>query len=276
MSMAFGTRDLLDHNPVALGGLPRTGTKRFWTNPELKILAEHFPRSGLEACGPLLPGRTASSIYQQAAKQGLIPIRARGAPPRQRWFSTPQIDAAIARVYQGEPREGEVKQLARTLGRPRWWIGKRALKLGLKVPRFKELPWSEAELELLAGNAAKQPDTICRVLKAKGYARSPTAIAVKLKRMGHATGRNADLQHYTANHLGKLFGTDPHTITLWIKKGWLRAARRGTERTDKQGGDEHKIHWRDVRSFVIDNVAAVDFRKVDKFWLVDVLTMKHV
>jgi hypothetical protein len=64
-------------------------------------------------------------------------------------------------------------------------------------------------------------------------------------------------------------------VTGWVNKGWLRAARRGTERTPQQGGDEHWIHMRDVRRFVIDNVAAVDFRKVDKFWLVDLLAQRE-
>ncbi|MFC0243657.1 hypothetical protein [Rhodopseudomonas telluris] len=43
-------------------------------------------------------------------------------------------------------------------------------------------------------------------------------------------------------------------------------------RTAAQGGDEWSIHRRAVRAFVIDNIASVDFRKLDKFWLVELLT----
>lgn len=269
---ALGIRELLDDNPIV--GQRRDGSKRFWTTAELKTLLDHYPRGGVAACVPVLPGRSANSIYQRAAILGIRTAAQakRAGVPRQRWFSNPQIDAAIRNVYQGEPREGEVKALARTLGRPRWYVSKRATQLGLKSPRFKEPPWTEAELELAASNAHKQLETIARIMRGAGFARSPTAIKVKLVRMGRKVGREADVNHYTANHLSKLFGVDCHVVTAWIKKGWLSAGNRGTSRTWQQGGDEYWVHNDSVRQFVIENVAAVDFRKVDKFWLVDVLT----
>jgi hypothetical protein len=267
---SLGLRELLDDNPRV--GVRRTGRRRFWTTHELKVLRGTYPSGGPEACVSLLPGRSAHAIYQRAAAEGLVPPRSRGAVPRQRWFGSPQIDAVIKRVYQGTPKDrGEINALARSVGRPRWWVSKRATALGLKAPRFKELPWTEPELELIVANAHKDPETISRILRRQGFTRTPTAIVLKINRTGHARGRNADPDHYSANALAKLFGVDIHTITAWIKKGWLRARRRGTERTAQQGGDEWQVHWRDVRAFVLDNVAAIDIRKVDKFWFVDLL-----
>ncbi|WP_420133971.1 hypothetical protein [Rhodopseudomonas sp.] len=121
-------------------------------------------------------------------------------------------------------------------------------------------------------HAHKRPDTIRRMLASKGYQRTSTAILVKLKRHGGGTGKNADLDHYTAGALAVLFGVDGKTVSGWIARGWLKAQRRGTARTAAQGGDEWSIHRRAVRAFVIDNIASVDFRKLDKFWLVELLT----
>lgn len=67
-------------------------------------------------------------------------------------------------------------------------------------------------------------------------------------------------------------GVDAKVVTGWITKGWLKAQRRGTDRTEAQGGDQWWIHRRDVRTFIIQNAAAVDLRKiVDKEWFVDLL-----
>jgi len=264
-------RDVLDQN--AMVGEPRVGVLRFWTGAEEAVLRSRYPTEGVVGCLPHLPGRSATSIYQRADRLGLrAPAEVKRGVPRQRWSTSPQIDEAIRRIYQGDPRINAVKDLARTLGRPRWWVSKRAERLGYKVPRFKEPVWTEEETGLVAENAHRDPATIARLLKRRGYARSPTAIVVKLKRIGIARGRSADPHHYTATALATAFGMDIKSITRWIEKGWLKAGRRGTARTPQQGGDEHWIHERAVRRFVIDNVAAVDFRKVDKSWLVELLT----
>jgi hypothetical protein len=50
-----------------------------------------------------------------------------------------------------------------------------------------------------------------------------------------------------------------------------REALRGTARVAEQGGDEYRIAARDVRRFVIANAAAIDLRKVEKFWFIELL-----
>jgi hypothetical protein len=269
-----GIREILDNNAIV--GAPKLGARRFWSTTEESILRENYERFGVVGCIKLLPGRSASSIYNHV---GIMGLRRAGRSSHnfrnQIWTSNPQIDALITRVVQGTPRRNMMKDLARTIGRPRWWVSKRAIQLGLTTPRFKEARWTEEELELAVTNAHRTPNTIRKMLLAKGFKRSETAILVKLKHEGYATGRNADDNHYTAHALASAFGVDGKTVTRWIAIGLLRARKRGTERVSAQGGDEWRIHRSDVRAFIIGNVNTVDFRKIDKFWLVDLLAHKE-
>lgn len=262
-----GIKALLERNPMV--GEPRQGPRRFWTTREIAILKATYPEGGLPACLPLLPGRSATTIYQQAANQGLkSPIWAKGGTKRQTYGQDDRIDALIRRVYQGPVTLGQVNQLARTLGRPRHWVQTRARALGVVVPRFKEPPWSEAEIEIAADNAHLCLRVIAKKLKAAGFRRTETAIHVKLKRLSAC---REDPNHYTARGLAELMGVDGGTVSRWIEKGWLKARRRGTGRTDAQGGDQWWIARGSVKRFIVDNVAAVDLRKVEKHWFVDLL-----
>lgn len=243
---------------------------RFWTAREVKILMEHYPKGGAPACMPLL-GKTERSIYTKAHALGLRKPGYIKDLSYRRYTPSDTIDDVIRRAYL-QPTKGFTKRLAKTVNRPAWWVTMRAQRLGLVSPRFKEPLWSEAEDEIIAGNAHRAPATIQQRLKRHGFARTETAILLRLKRLGQPTGRNASTDHYTANGLAALFGVDAKTVTRWIVNGLLKAGRRGTERVAQQGGDEWWISSRDVRRFIVENVAAVDIRKADKFWLVELLT----
>lgn len=191
---------------------------------------------------------------------------------------TPEMDAEIRRVYENEvamlpPSSGHapVRELAKRLGLPRWKVSKRAFRLGL-VPvshaRKKEPDWCEAELALLKENASLSYERIRVKLLAAGYKRGLEAIRIKLVRTIGAKPKEG----YSANSLAGLFGVDSSSIRTWIDDGLLSASRQGTSRTEKQGGDSYLILPPDVRRFIIGNVSLVDFRKVDKHWLVEMLT----
>ncbi len=79
---------------------------------------------------------------------------------------------------------------------PHWAVKKRARELGLA--RTKELLWSEAELAILSRYAWMRDERIRLKLKAAGYARTVTAIHLKLKRMRF----KHDGSLYSANRLG--------------------------------------------------------------------------
>lgn len=258
--------------------LPRSGTHRqtasgkryFWTTRELKLLRLHYPNGGAQACLEVLPGRTEQAIYQKALHIGVHEKKPKHHDFRNKKYrSNPDIDRLIRDTYQNVTGRGQILALARKLDRPRWWVSKRAATLGVVLPRFKEPEWTEQECDILEKNAHKNPETIRRILLKRGYQRSATAILVKRKRIRCDL---VDPNHYTAHQLADQLGKDAKTVTSWIVKGWLPARKRGTARTEKQGGDHWWIKRKDIKAFVIKTPALIDFHKVDKYWLIDLLT----
>jgi hypothetical protein len=155
---------------------------------------------------------------------------------------------------------------------PVWIVYRRALELGCIVPTRKEPPWSKAEEELLESLSHLNPHDIAKRFRAAGYSRTPTAIAVRRKRMMIYAGQaRQDEGVYTSRQLAVALGIDAHAIGTWIAKGWLKATRAGTQRTDAQNGDHWSIQAKDIRQFIIDYTAHVNFSKLDKYWLVDLL-----
>lgn len=260
-----GVRQLIDQSMFCCE--VGVGSKRFWTGREEKILREVYPAEGLKGCLKLLPDRSARAIYNHAKGMGLR-TPSYSAPRKGPYETNDVIDAMIRTVWQSKPEGKAIANLARNAGRPRNWLLRRARVLGLAVPRFKEPRWSAAEDEIISESAHLNFSALAKRLRRAGFKRTETAIAVRLKRLG-ATREDPD--RLTARGLAILLGVDGKRVTAWIDKGWLKAERRGTARTDAQGGDQWWIHRKSVRAFVIDNAAAVDLRKVDKFWFIDLL-----
>lgn len=250
----------LDRNPVV--GPQKHGPRRFWTNREIALLDANWS-SGIATCLPLLPGRTASAIYGKALTRGLAsPETLRRGLPRCRHTTTEFIDAAIRRAYQDRPTRGSIRRLAHAVIRPGWWVRKRATELGCAIPRFKQLPWTEDERQILEANATRKCEAIARVLKRHGYSRSATAVAVMLKRL-HID--RTDPERMSARALGDLLGVDSKTVTRLI------AAGLPAERVSAIAGSEYRIARRKFRRFVIENPTAIDIRKVDQVWFIDLL-----
>jgi hypothetical protein len=244
-------------------------TLQHWTTVEERVLLDHYASGGVMDCLAKLPGRSVLSIYARARKIGLK--TAVKASPYKQWQKSDHVDEAIRLVYQTPPKRGAVDALATKLMRPRWWISKRARDLGLVVPRLKELPWSDEEIDLLEQNAHKSPDRIARILKGYGYARSVAAIIVKRKRNHLGPRENPDPENLCANQLAKLMGVDAKTITRWIELEGLPATRRGTKRVPQQGGDQWQINLGKLRLWIGSHALQVDLRKVDRFWFIDLM-----
>lgn len=183
------------------------------------------------------------------------------------------MDARIREVYErtvympGYHKTAPVKKLAQELGIPRYKITRRAGELGCRRITRKEPDWTERELKILKRQAHKHPETIQRILRRAGFHRSVQGIVLKRKR----TRFLQDIEGQSARAVATCLGIDDHAVTLFIKKGWLKAKKRGTKRTKMQGGDQWFIKPKDIRSFIIEYVSVIDFRKVDKFWLIDLL-----
>jgi hypothetical protein len=247
-------------------------SRYFWTTPEIAIVRAHYAAHGVEACMQLLKTRTRGSIYQQAAKLGLSSRPERAGKPKRHYQINAFTDHAIRAVYENNPEKLAVRKLADRIGRQRWWVSKRAQQLGLVTPRFKEAAWTDEEMELLDAHAHKNAQVIARIFKARGYSRTATAINLQRKRkaLGVTASRNS-AGLYSANQVAILMGVDSKTITRWIRVGMLNARKRGTERTEVQGGDEWEVTLADVRIFVVGNPNSVDLRKVDRLWFIEML-----
>ena len=188
---------------------------------------------------------------------------------RRKYLFTTQIDQRIREIYLSHPdaktRPG-IRQLAEQVGIPHWALKKRARELGLA--RTKEKPWSEPELAILARYAWMSDERIRLKLKAAGYARTVTAVHLKLKRMRF----KCDPSFYSGKGLAQALGIDSHVVTRWIKSGHLKAQFRGTARGEQQGGDTYLIREKDVRRFVLEHPTEIDLRKVDQLWFLDLIT----
>jgi hypothetical protein len=102
-----------------------------------------------------------------------------------------------------------------------------------------------------------------------GTNRTVTAICLKRKRLRLRT-RNGD--GYTANSLASLFGVDSHKVLRWIKQGWLSAHRRGTRRTELQGGDSWWIPHASVYRFALEHPEEYLLRSVEQLWFLDLIS----
>jgi len=191
------------------------------------------------------------------------------AQSRHKYVFTDQIDQLIREIYMNH-RDAKTgfgtRSLGKKVGIPQWALKKRARELGLA--RTKELPWSEPELAILSRCAWMSDERIRLKLKAAGYARTVTAIHLKLKRMKF----KHDGSFYSAYSLAQALGIDAHAVTRWIKSGHLKAKLRGTARTPQQNGDSYFIQEKDVRRFILDHPTDIDLRKVDQLWFLDLLT----
>jgi hypothetical protein len=233
-----------------------------WTSDDLDKLRAAYPVSGSDGAAKVLPHKTIGAIHHKVRQLGLArPGQKKKAEP---FCSTPHIDAAICRYYRGDAKRGGLSKLAHQVARPVKWVSVRALSLGVQVPRFDAGKWSDGEIELLRKNAAKIPITISRVLRSHGFKRSANAIALKLARL---RCDRTDEDIYTASGLAELFCVDKSVITSWIRKGWLKARLRGSGHPN----DAYEIHHNNVRRFVVENAGAVDIRRVDKHWFIDLL-----
>ncbi len=240
--------------------------ERYWTEEEDVILRELYPHGGAAACADKLPNRDLGSIYARARKFRLKCMNPGGA--RQK-LATDELDARIREEYPKiGPHRGATKELAARLGVPRWWLSKRATQLGLTTLRRKEPPWTATEDELLARVPLYDPHRAAVVFREHGFKRTPTAIVIRAKRVG-LSRRRTDV--FSASAAARVLGIDSKTMTTYILGGLLQACRRGTNRLPQQGGDTWSVERAELRRFIIDNIAIIDIRKVDKVAFVDLL-----
>lgn len=262
----LGISDALAANLVV--GAPKRGPRRFWTTRELAVIKEVWPL-GIRAVLEALPGRTASACYAVASRLGYVSATtARTGIVRRAHRFSASADEVIRRRYPEAVTRRGVVDLARELHVSENALKLRALRLGLARLTFKEPPWSDVETEILRRNARYTAHVIVRKLAAAGFHRTATAVAVRAKRL-HLD--RSDPDRMSLRGCAALLGVECHAVARMIRQG-LPAHRRGTDRVPSQGGDEWVIRRADLRRFIADNPTAIDLRKVDSVWFIELLS----
>lgn len=237
--------------------------KRFWTTKEVAIVRELYPAGGVDACLAVLT-RPRSAIYQKAAA---MKLRAPGVTGvRESWPNDPEIDRQLRLLHEQPLLNGAIVEFARLVRRPVWYVSRRARELGLKTPRFKEEPWSEAEIELLHKTAHIGTANARGAFLRAGFNRSETAIHVKRKRerISVPLAKN-DAGIYNANQLAELLGVDRKTVTRWISMDGLRAEREG---------DFWLVTEAHLRDFIVTHPLRVELRKIpdsNRVWFIELV-----
>jgi hypothetical protein len=187
---------------------------------------------------------------------------------KRKYKPTPEIDAIIRNAYLKQ-RNGDrnaLKAASRKIDWSRSAVCKRGAELG--ITRAKERPWTPEEEEMLERLGHLAPTGIRRRLAKAGFFRSVAAIQAKMNRCRI----KANLDGYSACRLADAFGVDIHKVLVWIRRGLLKAERRGTERTAAQGGDIWWISHREVRRFILRAPEELDLARVEKIWFLDLLS----
>ena len=188
---------------------------------------------------------------------------------RRKYSFTPAMDDAIRGAYQlflDYGNRNAIGECATRLQLPKWMVTRRAGALGLA--RIKEPVWCEEEVVVLQRWGHLTDAVVQRKLKGAGFHRSLNGIHLKMRRLRI----KQNLDGYSATALGTAFGVDGHKITYWIHRNMLKATRRDTDRTERQGGDIYWITHKAVYTFVLSYPDEIDLRRVEKWWFLDLIT----
>ena len=191
---------------------------------------------------------------------------------KKKYHFTEEIDARIRKAYQEEVgmktklHTGYLSKLSEELDMPSWRISKRATELGVLPTKKKEANWNTRELRILESSSHLSLSRIQKNLKRVGFQRTQQGIQQKRKHMRYLQNLNG----HSAASVAVGFGIDKKGVVGRIEKGWLRASRRETTR-DEGNANMYYIKDKWIKEFIVESVAVIDFRKLDKYWIVDIL-----
>lgn len=245
-------------------GAPRRPAWALWKTTEVSTLRALYPSGGSQAVQQALPHRSASSICAKARDLGVRCHKAstHGLRFARKHAPSDYLDDLIRQGYANARHKGDYARLADALGRPRWWVQKRAAALGLtRTTRTRLDAWSADEVALLERWASCTLPVIRRKLAAAGHRRTETAIALKLKRL-HIDRTDPD--RIAAPEVAMLLGVSANTVRDWI-------ARRGLPAKDVGRGQQPRlvIERKALRGWIRLHPRYIDLRRVDQPWFMD-------
>ncbi len=177
---------------------------------------------------------------------------------KKKYVWTSEKDAYLRDHYDGKVK-GRAAEIAQLWGWPTWVVKKHAAQLGLCY-HVDRCEYSAEEEQFLLDHAGSRTT----YWMAKKLKRSHTSVVLKLKRM-KISRRFRD--GYTLRDLELCFGTDHHVIERWVRKGFLRAKKRGTFR-DR---DAWCVSESDILRFISNYPLEFRLDKVDQLWFMDLV-----
>lgn len=254
--------------PDALPDCPAAATRPpgyFWTTTEVATMRELYPKGGTKAVSAALPHRSLASIHAKAQTMGLRAPQTgctAGLRFAKKYPQSDSIDTMIREGYAAAKKKGFGLALAKRIGRPAWWVQKRAAALGVaRTVRTRLDRWKPEELAIVEDYASCEPRIIAKKLKAAGFDRTPTAVGIILKRRGIDT---SDPDSWSARDLAVLLGVTDTAVRDWIERRGLPAKRRGDGPTAKW-----VIRRESLRRWVATHQRFIDLRKVDQVWFLE-------
>jgi len=144
-------------------------------------------------------------------------------------------------------------------------VVRRAIELGLTKPRKATLFWTPEEDAFLRENAHFPASEIMRVFNEKFTSkRTLSAIVARIGRLGGVR----ELSNQTG-YTAKALAGHLHISTAMLEKMTQQGAIFGT----KRNGRDWYYEKENVQLFIARHPEQIDITKVDKYWLIGILTM---
>jgi hypothetical protein len=175
-------------------------------------------------------------------------------------------DHAIRLAFENQ-KPGFLLALSKKLDRGEHAIKRRAAELGIVIVPLRSKTWTQEEDKLLAAGAEQGMTLtgLAALLKRNGFTRSSPAIRSRLFRIEVALSHDSEATgQYYVTQLAILFGVNWATVKKWISRLGLPAEQKG----DHAGW---QVRRRDLRLWVMENLAAINFHTLDKFWFASLL-----
>lgn len=237
-----------------------------WRTTEEAALRRLYPAGGADAVRAELPHRSLTAIRVKAAAMRVKCTKGSTTGLRfaRVYEQRDDIDTMVREGYIHAKAKGDIKRLAERIGRPAWWVQKRAASLGMsRTNRTRLDGWTDDEMALLDKWAACVPKVISIKLRQAGFSRTEVAVSVKLKRLKID---RFDPNRWTATEVAPLLGVNPATVADWVERRGLPAKR------ETWGPHGKLMISRDrLRSWISKNRGYIDLRRVDQVWFFELL-----
>jgi hypothetical protein len=174
-------------------------------------------------------------------------------------------DAQNALIRKAHRKKNNLKALWKTgaFGEIPYAICKRQQYILGLIRSEPNQNWTDAEEAIVLEHAGKALETIVKKLKAQGYHRTPTAVRIRLWKLG-MDGRQGD---WTASQIAQGLDIDEHVVMTWVRRGFLKASHTA-------GPD--RPHWyvtsKDLRRFLIEHPFMAAHGDMRLVWVITLLS----